>query len=60
MCRLYVPYWLFDCDARADIVYDAQTTTTEQEGEWEVSGHETLSGALPGTDELETSPWMAA
>lgn len=37
MRRLYVPYWLFDCDARADIVYDAQTTTTEQEGEWEVS-----------------------
>ena len=37
MRRLYVPYWLFDCDARGDIVYDAQTTTTEQEGEWEVS-----------------------
>ena len=25
------------CDARADIVYDAQTTTTEQEGEWEIT-----------------------
>ena len=37
MRRLYVPYWLFDCEARGDIVYDAQTTTTEQEGEWEVS-----------------------
>ena len=39
MRRLYVPYWLFDCDARADIVYDAQTTTTEQEGEMSLSGH---------------------
>ena len=35
MRRLYVPYWLFDCDADADVVFDAEKTHTEQEGEWE-------------------------
>lgn len=37
MRKLYVPYWLFDCDAQADIVYDAEKRSTERRGEWEIT-----------------------
>ena len=37
MRRLYVPYWLFSCDAHADMVYDAEKVHTEQKGEWEIT-----------------------
>lgn len=37
MRRLYVPYWLFSCDACADMVYDAEKVCTEQKGEWEIT-----------------------
>ncbi|MBP3655606.1 MAG: hypothetical protein J6K32_02805 [Clostridia bacterium] len=37
MRRLFVPYWLFDCEARADIVYDAQKRQVRREGDWEVT-----------------------
>ena len=37
MRRLYVPYWLFDCDARADVAYDAEKERTETRGEWEIT-----------------------
>lgn len=37
MRRLYVPYWLFNCDARADMVYDAEKEITQQQGEWEIT-----------------------
>lgn len=37
MQRLYVPYWLFDCDTQADIVYDAEKRRTERSGEWEIT-----------------------
>ena len=37
MRRLYVPYWLFGCDARADIVYDAGKKRTEKRSEWEIT-----------------------
>lgn len=36
MRKLYVPYWLFDCDADADMVFDAEKSTTRREGEYEV------------------------
>ena len=36
MRRLFVPYWLFDCDARADIVYEAEKRRTERRGDWEI------------------------
>ncbi len=35
--RLYVPYWIFDCDAHADMVYDAEKKRTEKRGEWEIT-----------------------
>lgn len=37
MRRLYVPYWLFDCDAQASIVYDAEKKDTERSGDWEIT-----------------------
>ncbi|MGN0996811.1 MAG: hypothetical protein ACI4PG_07860 [Candidatus Ventricola sp.] len=35
--KLYVPYWLFECDAAASIVYDAEKKTTERSGDWEIT-----------------------
>ena len=35
MRRLFVPYWLFDCEAEGDIVYEAEKEHTHREGEWE-------------------------
>lgn len=35
--KLYVPYWLFDCDAHGSIVYDAEKTDTRREGDWEIT-----------------------
>ena len=37
MRKLYVPYWLFDCDASADIVFDAEKSDTSREGDYEVT-----------------------
>ena len=37
MRKLYVPYWLFDCDAQANIVYDAEKRNTERRGDWEIT-----------------------
>ena len=37
MRKLYVPYWLFDCDAQANIVYDAEKRNTERKGDWEIT-----------------------
>jgi len=34
MRKLYVPYWLFDCDAEAGITYNAQKQFTRREGDW--------------------------
>lgn len=37
MRRLFVPYWLFDCGAQGDILYDAKKQRTRREGDWEVT-----------------------
>ena len=37
MRKLYVPYWLFDCDAHGCIVYNAEKKHTERKGEWEIT-----------------------
>ena len=37
MRKLYVPYWLFDCDAHGSVVYDAEKQQTERKGEWEIT-----------------------
>ena len=37
MRRLYVPYWMFDCGAYGDIVYDATRRHVHRMGEWEIT-----------------------
>ena len=37
MRRLYVPYWMFDCGAYGDIVYDAEKRHVHRMGEWEIT-----------------------
>jgi len=36
MRKLYVPYWLFDCDAQGNMVYDAQKKSTTRQGDYEI------------------------
>ncbi|MBR3927396.1 MAG: hypothetical protein IKJ65_00180 [Clostridia bacterium] len=36
MRRLFVPYWLFDCDAHGSVVYNAEKRRTERRGDWEI------------------------
>ena len=37
MQRLYVPYWLFDCNAGGKAVYNAEKKRTYRQGEWEIT-----------------------
>lgn len=37
MRRLYVPYWMFDCGAYGDMVYDATRRHVHRMGEWEIT-----------------------
>lgn len=37
MRKLYVPYWLFDCKACGNAIYNAQKKRISREGEWEVT-----------------------
>ena len=37
MRRLYVPYWMFDCSAYGDIVYEATRRHVRRMGEWEIT-----------------------
>lgn len=34
MRKLFVPYWLFDCEAEGDVVYEAEKEHTRRDGEW--------------------------
>ena len=37
MRRLYVPYWLFDCEADASISYDARKVRVDRRGDYEIT-----------------------
>lgn len=37
MRKLYVPYWLFDCNAHASIVYNAERDHVQRQGDWEIT-----------------------
>ena len=37
MRKLYVPYWLFDCEADASFSYKAEKRRTERHGDWEIT-----------------------
>ena len=56
MRKLYVPYWLFDCDADANIVYDAEKKHTRREGDWEVTRTEYYVVRRKGSMAFERIP----
>ncbi len=56
MRKLYVPYWLFDCDAHANIVYDAEKEETHREGEWEITRTEHYVVRRKGSMTFENIP----
>ena len=56
MRRLYVPYWLFDCSAYGDIIYDAQRRHVRREGEWEIVDTEHYAVRRAGGMTFENIP----
>ena len=56
MRKLYVPYWLFDCGAQANIVYDAEKKETRREGDWEVTRTEHYIVRRKGSMAFERIP----
>ena len=56
MRKLYVPYWLFDCSAYADIVYDAEKKHIERQGEWETTRTEHYIVRRSGSMAFENIP----
>jgi len=56
MRRLYVPYWLFDCGAYGDIVYDAQRRHIRREGEWQIIDTEHYTVRRAGGMAFESIP----
>ena len=56
MRKLYVPYWLFDCDASGDVVYNAEKRHTRRTGEWEVTTTEHYLVRRTGSMHFENIP----
>ena len=56
MRKLYVPYWLFDCDAQGNIVYDAQKKSTSRQGDYEVERVEHYIVRRAGSMSFENIP----
>ena len=56
MRKLYVPYWLFDCQAHANIVYDAEKRHVERQGDWEVTRTEHFIVRRSGSMAFENIP----
>ena len=56
MRKLYAPYWLFDCDARANVLYDAEKTSTERRGDWEITRTEHYVVRRGGSMRFENIP----
>ena len=56
MRKLFVPYWLFDCDARGDVIYDAEKRRTRREGEYEVTTVERYVIRRAGSMHFENIP----
>lgn len=54
--KLYVPYWLFDCGAYANIVYDAEKKHTERQGDWEITRTEHFIVRRGGSMAFENIP----
>jgi len=56
MRKLYVPYWLFDCDAKGNVVYDAEKRSVERDDEWETETIEHYVVRRVGTMNFENIP----
>lgn len=56
MRRVYVPYWLFGCDAHADIVYRAEKKRVYQEGDYQVERTEHYAVRRAGSMRFEHIP----
>ena len=56
MRKLFVPYWLFDCDAEGDVIYNAEKKHTRREGEWEVTTVEHYIVRRAGSMSFENIP----
>ena len=54
--KLYVPYWLFDCDADATIVYSAEKRRTQRTDDWEIETIEHYIVNRSGTMSFENIP----
>lgn len=53
---VYVPFWLFDVEADADIVYDAEKTRIWRVGKTEYTEHKTYEAVRKGTIDFEHIP----
>lgn len=56
MRKLYAPYWLFDCEADASIVYDAQKVHVRRSGEYEITRTEHYAVRREGSMAFENIP----
>ena len=56
MRKLYVPYWLFDCEADASIVYDAEKRHVRRSGEYEITRIEHYAVRREGSMAFENIP----
>ena len=56
MRKLYVPYWLFDCDAQGNIVYDAEKKSTSRQGDYEIENIEHYIVRRAGSMSFESIP----
>ena len=56
MRRLFVPYWLFDCEANGSVTYDAEKESTYTEGDEEVTEVEHYTVRRGGSMSFENIP----
>jgi len=56
MRKLYVPYWLFDCDAQGNIVYDAEKKSISRQGDYEIENIEHYIVRRAGSMSFESIP----
>jgi len=56
MRRLFVPYWLFNCDAQGHMVFEAEKKRVTREGDWEVTTTEHYLVNRAGSMSFENIP----
>ena len=56
MRQLYVPYWLFDCNVRGDMAFDAEKQHKSRQGEWEVTRTEHYAVQRSGSLQFSNVP----